>query len=787
MEAKNSGAVLEVTREPQDVKVNLSTSHDVARVVTCFIVALARYTSRDRIGLLVEGGDWPGLWQIDVPTHTTFAELARMASSRFGNNLDLSLVFAPGPEIASELGSLCVAGRNAGDPAVPLRLRCVPGDRTAQLEFTSAWQSGFAAQFGWHFRILMEEAEADPSQRVWQVQIVRGAERRGIVVDWNRTERPYAEVGVPELLAQRARACPSATALVFGEERVSCRELNQRANRLARRLRMLGLGPGRCAGFFLENSIQAVVSVVAILKAGGAYVPLDPDHPAQRLTQIAADAQLVCVITRQGLKARASGFGMPVVCLEECANEIAAEDADDFDSGSNADSPAYVIYTSGTTGRPSGVIGTQRSILNGLHETLFDPSDPDEVCCLNGAMSVVYLVLGLFLPLICGVPLVLMSSEQYRDPLLLAAVLEKERVTNLAIPTPSLRQLLDLGGRITERLRSLKVAMVGGAFLSPELIRRFRELLPAVRLLKAYGCSELGGLATKGIATEGNSVGKAVSNVRIYILGEDSNPVPLGVTGQIHIGAPHLARGYLNEPELTGARFVSDSFCDRSGARMLRTGDLGRFTLDGEVEFLGRLDDLVKVRGYRVYLAEVESAVREHAAIRDLALTVREMDGEARIAAWVVRQPGANLSAPELRQFVRERLPDYMVPSAIAFVECIPRLTSGKPHLHALPAPGSIREETADFMEAGDPVEAFLIDLWREILGFDTIGANDHFLELGGDSLFASRVAARVWEMYGIELEQVALFEHPTIAEYAAEIRSRLAGSEMRRKAAGIQ
>jgi acyl-CoA synthetase (AMP-forming)/AMP-acid ligase II len=346
----------------------------------------------------------------------------------------------------------------------------------------------------------------------------------------------------------------------------------------------------------------------------------------------------------------------------------------------------------------------------------------------------------------------------------------------LAIPTPSLRQLLSLGTRVTSRLHRLRMVMAGGAFLSPDLIRAFRELLPQARLLKAYGSSELGGLATKGPATEGNSVGKAVANTKIYILDEDLNPVPPGVPGEIYVSANHLARGYLNQPEMTADKFLLDPFSARPKSRILRTGDLGRFTLDGDVEFLGRTDDLVKVRGYRIYLAEVESVIREHQSISDLALAVREIDKESRIVAYVVRQGETRLSATELRRFLEDRLPNYMVPSIFVFVDSIPRMISGKADLLALPAPGSGRDDIeSEHAEPSDPVESFLIDQWRSILGFDAIGINDHFLELGGDSVFASLVASRVWERFGIELEQVTLFDHPTIAEYAAEIRSRLA------------
>jgi amino acid adenylation domain-containing protein len=755
-----------------------------------FAALLHRYTSQNSMSLGVrtstgeESAGPGGAGFIDKAVTVSFSDFSSFQelldqAARSGAFLDGSVrsiaprtvqLVAP-VEVHRELSSIA-APDTVENHCIRLAVHIAADGLNAALEYQRyEFAPYMIEQLARHFGFLVEELQATPSARIAHTELIRGAERTRLFMDWNNTVRTDSEASVPEMFAAQVRRTPDSTALISGNQRVSFRQLNERANRLAHLLRKLGVGPEVLVGFCFETSVRAVVAILGIIKAGGVYVPLDPEHPTQRLSEIIKDTGLSIVVTDRAFRSRVPPEGILFADLDERSSELEAEPGSDLDAGCTPDSALYIAYTSGSTGRPNGVIGIHRCIINGLHETLFDHEGTDEVSCLNGSVSVVFSVLGLFLPLLCGVPLVVMSPAQYKDPLLLANVIDKERVTNLVLPTPALRQLLSLGERVSSRLRWLRLVMVGGAVVTPELIAKFFEQLPGCRLNKGYGSSEIGGIATKGPAAKGNSVGRPISNTSVFVLDPHMNPVPPGVTGEVCVAARHLARGYLNQPELTAAKFVRNPFSVRPGDRLLRTGDLGRHRPNGELEFLGRADDQVKIRGYRVQLGEIEAVISGHEAVQEVAVTAREVEGELRIIAYAVIESAKTPTVKELRDYVRVRLPEHMVPFKFLFVDSFPRTASGKVDVLALPAPGAERPDLqSEYVAARDPVEAFLVDLWEKLLRSESIGIHDDFLELGGDSLFATLVTAHVWEQFGVELTQVSLFQCPTIAELAAQI-----------------
>ncbi len=740
---------------------------------------LHRYTGRDRVALGIRiAPAEPIPIEIELAVDCRFEELLRQAGEEIDRVLGGHFIEAGSTvqfivplELQNELAA---APRTSDSGQGLLHLTTVLADGELQWKFgypEGEFEPALIAQLAEHFKLLLDEAASNPLVQVSQIQLLRGNERNKVLVEWNDTACGYEEYAVPEIFAAQVRKTPQAPALIEGGQRLTFQELNRQANQLARYLRACGAGPEVLVGFCLENSIRAVVAAMAILKAGAAYVPLDYEHPTQRLQEIVNDSGLSIVVTASALRDRVPGGNILLVDLDEAAARIAKEAGEDFHSGCTPDSAAYIVYTSGSTGRPNGAIGIHRSITNGLRETLFDPARTDEVCCLNGSMSVAFLILGLFLPLLSGVPLVILSSTQYKDPMLLADVIHGEKITNLVLPTPALRQLLSMGLRATSRLQSLRIVMVGGALVTPDLVSLFAETLPKTRLNKGYGSSEIGGIATKGPADRGRSVGRPIANTGIYILDREMNPVPVRVAGEVYVAARHMARGYLNRPELTAARFLRNPFASRvsDSERLYRTGDLARYLPEGEIEFLGRVDDQVKIRGFRVQLGEIEGVLSGHEAVREATVTVREVDRQEQLVAYIVAS-GAQPGIRELREYISVRLPAHMIPSAFVFLDLFPMTQSGKVDRAALPPPEGRPALENEYAEPRNPVEEFLLAVWSNLLGVERIGIYDDFMELGGDSLFAAQVAARIWDRFDLELPLESLFEHPTVAQLAEKI-----------------
>ncbi|MCY1023016.1 non-ribosomal peptide synthetase [Pyxidicoccus sp. MSG2] len=584
-----------------------------------------------------------------------------------------------------------------------------------------------------------------------------------------------SEASLAALFDAQASRTPDAVALMAGDAKVTYRELAARAEGLARTLRNQGVGAESRVALCADRSVEMVAGVLAVLKAGAAWVPLDPAYPRERLAWMVEESRPAVLLARRHLADRLPPHdGIPVLWLEDGK----AEAGEPLPPTVGGDALAYVIFTSGSTGRPKGVMATHRATLNRfawMWRTV--PFEPGEVCTVKTALSFVDSVWEVLGPLLAGVPAMLLSDDTVKDPARLVETMEQGRVTRLVLVPSLLRALLEVPD-MGRRLASLRTWVTSGERLPEDLAARFRERLPHARLLNLYGSSEVAADATAGEVGEGPvSIGRPIDNLRAYVLDEALRPVPSGVRGELYVAGPGVARGYLGRPDATAERFLPDALGATAGARMYRTGDVARWMPDGRLEYLGRADDQVKVRGARVEPGEVEAVLAQHAAAARVAVVAHEASpGEARLVAWVVLKPGQTLDAAALRTFLKERLPDYMVPSAFEALESLPLTPSGKVDRRSLRARAAPTGNAAEYVAPATPEELALAGIWTELLGRTRIGARDDFFALGGHSLMAAQIVSRVREALGVELPLTAVFESPTLSGLA-DVVSRMAGS----------
>ncbi|WP_028447472.1 non-ribosomal peptide synthetase [Chitinimonas koreensis] len=629
---------------------------------------------------------------------------------------------------------------------------------------------------------LLHAVAAAPQTRLSALPLLDPAERALIVDGWNDTATVYpADGAIHRLFERQARQHPDRVALVFEHRRLSYGELNARANRLAHWLAARGAGPDARVALCLERSVEMVVALLAVLKAGGAYVPLDPDQPAERRAGMLADAAAVVLLTQRHLQA-----GCPaapaVFCLDDddAAAALAAQPDHDPAPALRPGNLAYVIYTSGSTGRPKGVGVDHAGILNRLQwmQAAYR-LDADDRVLQKTPYGFDVSVWEFFWPLAYGARLVLARPGGQQEPAYLAGLMAEQAITTVHFVPPMLEVFL--ASVEPEACRSLRRVVCSGQALPPELQRRFFAALPGVALHNLYGPTEASVDVTAwtcradaGLACV--PIGRPIANIRIHILDAHLNPVPAGVAGELHIAGVGLARGYLGRPDLTAAAFIPDPFGAEPGARMYRSGDLARYLADGSIEYLGRLDHQLKLRGFRIEPGEIEAALAALPAVREaLVMTHGNVGGgdvgggDAGLVAYLVPADAADAVPPaaELRRLLAQRLPDYMVPAHFIVLERLPLTPNGKVDRKALPAPG--RQGGQDDLAPRDATEAMLAQIWRELLGLERVGVRDDFFALGGHSLLAVAVVERL-RRAGLAAEVRTLFAHPTIEGLAAAL-----------------
>jgi amino acid adenylation domain-containing protein len=620
---------------------------------------------------------------------------------------------------------------------------------------------------GW-YRNLIAAAAADPSRPLSALPLLAEAERRHLLVERNGTGAPVPECTVHSLFEETAARLPREAAVSFEGESLTYEALNARANRLAHHLRRLGVGPEVPVGLYAERSLDMLVGLLAVLKAGGAYVPLDPAYPAERLAWVAEDARIPVLLTQRRLAGALPGLWRSAVREVEIDAEapFADERADDLAPLAGPESLAYVLYTSGSTGRPKGVEIRHRAVVNFLLSMARRPglAEGDAMVAVT-TLSFDIAVLELLLPLSVGARIELVGRETAQDPERLAAVIEASGATALQA-TPATWRLLLEGG--WEGRPGLK-ALCGGEALPRDLADLLRKRVGS--LWNVYGPTETTvWSAVHPVGAEAAPltvpIGRPIANTALYLVDPRFEPVLPGAAGELLIGGLGLARGYRGRPDLTAERFVPDPF-GASGARLYRTGDLVRLRSDGEIEFLGRADHQVKVRGFRIELGEIEAVLAEHPGLRRAVVMAREgAPGERRLAAWVVPAGEAAPPAGELRAFLEERLPEYMVPSVFVPLAELPLTPNGKVDRRALPEPERGRMEERVYTAPRSAAERVIAAVWAEVLRLERVGVDDNFFELGGDSILSIRVVVRSRKA-GVLFTPAQLFQHQTVAALA--------------------
>lgn len=623
------------------------------------------------------------------------------------------------------------------------------------------------------FQTLLESAAVIPGTHVSKLQMVSEPELTQVLVEFNRTNVNHgANNRLHVLFENQAARTPDNIAVVSGNRSVTYEELNARANRLAQRLREMGVGRETLVAICVERSLEMVVGLLGILKAGAAYVPLDPALPRERLAFMLEDTGASVLLAQEHLNEQLPAHPGPVLYLSE-AGDVNLH-SDNLDRGVTADNAAYVIYTSGSTGKPKGVVVSHRAISNHMlwMQSVYPTTEADKVL-QRAPFSFDASVWEIFAPLIAGAQLVLAGRDDNKDMFELVQTMLRHEVTTLQLVPSMLRVLLDEPA--LSACRSLRRVFCGGERLSSELQEHFFTRLQA-DLYNLYGPTEAAINATSWTCRrDGNEqtvpIGHPVDNTQIYLLDSYLKPVPIGATGALHIGGDGLARGYLNRADLTAERFIPDPFSSQPGARIYRTGDLARFRPEGSIDFVGRSDAQVKIRGFRIEPGEIEELLATYPAVKASAVTVREdTPGDKRLAAYFVLNQGWTATTSELRRFLNENLPEYMVPSSFVMLDQLPALPNGKIDRRALPAPDGHRPELEKgFVAPLTLIERQLAQLWSQVLGIETIGVHDNFFDLGGDSILAIRVTAKA-NQSGLQLTPRQLFQNQTIAELAAVV-----------------
>jgi amino acid adenylation domain-containing protein len=659
----------------------------------------------------------------------------------------------------------------------------------ARFEYeTALYDESTAARVAGAFASLLDGVIADPDTRLADLPLISAAERRTMLADWNATDAafPAADRCVHELFEARAAASPDAPALAADGVTLSYGELNARANRLAHHLRALGVRPESRVALCLERSAEMVVALLAVLKAGGAYVPLDPAYPVERLRSMLDDAAPVVVLSHAAVSdevRRVLGTSdVPVLDLREDEARWADTPAANLGRGGlRPDNVAYVIYTSGSTGRPKGVMNEHRGVTNRLlwAQSAYDLTAADAVL-QKTPFSFDVSVWEFFWTLLSGARLVVARPGGHRDPAYLCKTIRDERITTLHFVPSMLQAFLehDESGDCD----SLRLVICSGEALSGPLARLFAQRLPNARLVNLYGPTEAAVDVTHftcppDFAGPSVPIGKPVANTRTYVLDAELKPVPIGVTGELHIGGVQVARGYLNRPELTAERFVASPFV--TGDRLYKTGDLARYLADGTIEYVGRNDFQVKIRGFRIELGEIEARLAEIAGIREPVVVAREdAPGEKQLVAYYLATAGAEPVAPEaLRAQLLAVLPEHMVPAAYVALDAFPLSPNGKLDRKALPAPDAEVYTKRAYEAPQGEIETAIARTWCDMLHLEQVGRHDNFFELGGHSLMGVRMLSRVRHALGVDVALADFFAQPVLADFARAVAAAAAGT----------
>lgn len=610
-----------------------------------------------------------------------------------------------------------------------------------------------------HLQCLLAGIIADPEQQLVDLPLLTAAERHQQLVEWNDTKRDYPPACIHQLFEAQAEQTPEAVAVVFEGERLTYRDLNQRANQVAHQLQSLGIGPESLVGICVERSPEMVVGLLAILKAGGAYLPLDPAYPADRLAYMLEDSQASVLLTQAALKEQFSAFPLQFICLDAKA-QAADRNIENLNNPVSPEQLAYVIYTSGSTGRPKGVLVTHRGIPNlAAAQCRTFAVQPSSRILQFASFSFDASISEVFMALYAGASLYLASKKSLMPGPALLNLLQAAAITHVTLP-PSVLAVLP-----ATELPALQSIIVAGEACHGSIATQWSQQR---RFFNAYGPTECTVCATIAeCQSEGTCppIGRPLDNTQTYILDSRRQPLPVGLPGELYIGGIGLTRGYLNRPDLTIEKFIPNPFGE---GRLYRTGDLVRYRPDGNIEFLGRLDHQVKIRGFRIELGEIEAVLSRHPQVQHCIVIAREdMPGNKRLVAYVVA-PGLDLKG--LKTDLEAQLPEYMVPSVVVPLAALPITPNGKIDRKALPAPAG--GNAADFVAPQTPTEQQLATIWATLFQMESVSLQDNFFELGGHSLMAVQLCTAIEKELGMTLSPAVLLQAPTLAQLSAHLET---------------
>ena len=652
---------------------------------------------------------------------------------------------------------------------------------TGELEYsTDLFEEETIVRMVGQLQTLLAAALEQPQKQLSELSLLTEDERQRLVREWNETATAYPrEASIQELFEREVEERPEAVAVVVGEQQVSYRELNERANRLAHYLLELGVAPEMSVGICLERSLEMMVGLMGIIKAGGSYVPLDPEYPLERLAFMLEESKVAILLTDENLAEALPGSDAHVICLDAAEAGISTYPDTNPPNLSAPDNLAYVMFTSGSTGKPKGIAVTHRNIARLIKENDYACFDAAERFLLFAPISFDASTFEIWGSLLNGASLVVFPPKQ-ASLAELGHVIREQRVTVLWLTTGLFHQMVE--SRLDD-LKQLRQLLCGGDVLSAQHVRKAAQELGRCCVTACYGPTEGTTFTTchnveaAHAARDNVPIGRPIANTQTYILDAYLQPVPVGVPGELHISGDGLARGYLSQPGLTAEKFIPNPFASEPGARMYRTGDLARYLANGEIEFLGRSDFQLKLRGFRIELGEIESVLSRYGAIAQTVVVARENDlGDKQLVAYCVAKDG-EVSSADLKGYLREHLPEYMIPSAFVLLEQLPLNPNGKVDRKALPAPEKTTA-TGGYTSPRTLGEEMLAEIWADTLQLDRVDINDNFFELGGHSLLATQIVSRITDNFHVSLPLRVLFESPTVAGLSERIQTALISGE---------
>ncbi len=628
-----------------------------------------------------------------------------------------------------------------------------------------------------HFQTLLEAIAANPKQKISELPLLTQTECHQLLVEWNNTQIEYPQDKcIHQLFEEQVEHTPDAVAVVFESKQLTYRELNTKANKLAHYLQTLGVKPEVLVGICIERSLEMIVGILGIIKAGGAYVPIDPAYPSERIAYMLKDSQLAVLLTQEKLVASLPEHQAQVICLDSDWEEISTESDLSPITSVTPENLAYVIYTSGSTGKPKGVGVPHRAVNRLVINTNYIYFQPLDVVAFASNFSFDAATFEIWGALLNGAKLIVITKDVAISPDEFAAQIHSQGITVLFLTTA----LFNLLAReVPSAFRSVRHLLFGGEAVEPKWVKEVLKKGSPQRLLHVYGPTENTTFTTwylvEDVSEEATTIpiGRPIANTQVYLLDTQLQPVPLGVPGEVYIGGDGLARGYLNRPDLTDEKFIPNPFSNQPSSRLYKTGDLARYLINGNIEFLGRIDNQVKIRGFRIELSEIETAISQHPSVaQTVVIAVENNIGNKQLAAYIVPQPQAVASSGDLRNFLKQKLPEYMIPAVFIMLETLPLTPNGKIDTKALPKPETADQQLATTKVPPQTVtQKILASIWTEVLQVREIGIHDNFFELGGDSIISIQIIARCHQA-NLQLTPKDLFQHQTIAELAQVVTS---------------